>query len=405
MRWLIYSFYNVMRNGRRSFFTILVTAIAMAAILTSAGFALFTYHSLAEKAARDEGNLTISTPQLFSDDEDVPMQYGLRDYQAIRDNILVDDDIKDVLPRVNFNGLVSNGDKTAIFIGLGVEPSEFRVKGPFLNILEGSALSSKTSADGLPQIMLAQGLAHHMKAKIGSVITLMSTTTDGALNALDYSVAAIYTTGVPELDKRQLYINLPSAQSLLNTDKVSSLAVYLFDISKTQQKLAQYSARDSSLLVTPWWQRAFYYQSVRDLYNRIFGLLGVIMVLLMFFSISNTMSMTVTERTREIGTVAAMGSYKSEIIRNFVLEASIIGSIGAIVGIAIAVLVTWGLLMLGLEMPPPPGSSQGYPLTIEFSWPLALIASVTLTIICVLAALKAANKGCSIAITEALSHV
>ena len=233
MRWLAFAFQNVMRNGRRSFFTILVTAIAMTAILTSAGFALFTYHSLAEKAARDEGNLTITHQKFFIEEEDVPMQFGLSEYEDIQQEILSDDEIKYVLLRLNFNGLVSNGDKTTIFIGLGVEANEFRVKGPFLNILAGSSLSSSGMTDGLPQIMLTKGLARNMKVTIGEIVTLLATTTEGSLNAYDFSVRGIYSTGIPDLDKRQLYVNMKNAQSLINTEKVSSLAVYLFDIDKT----------------------------------------------------------------------------------------------------------------------------------------------------------------------------
>jgi putative ABC transport system permease protein len=405
MRWLIFAYLNVIRNGRRSMLTILVTAIAMMAILTSAGFALFTYHSLAEKAARDEGNLTITHPKFFTHEEDVPMEFGLKDQDALIKQLSTDEAIRDVLPRVNFNGLISNGDKSSIFIGLGVEANEFRVKGPFLNIIDGSALSNYGDPQDLPQIMLTTGLARNMKASVGNIITLMATTTDGALNAYDFQVKGIYTTGVPDLDKRQLYVNLSDAQSLIGTDKVSSLAVYLFDIEQTQTKLDAYQQRDNSLLFTPWWQRAFYYQSVKGLYNRIFGLLGIIMVLLVFFSISNTMGMTVAERTREIGTISAMGSYKSEIIRNFTLEAGIIGCFGAILGVALSGGVVMLLSVVGLEMPPPPGSSQGYPLFIEFSWVLALASSAILTVTCILAALKAANKGCSKTITEALSHV
>ena len=100
-----------------------------------------------------------------------------------------------------------------------------------------------------------------------------------------------------------------------------------------------------------------------------------------------------------------MGCYRGEIIRNFLMEAGIIGIAGAIAGVVIAGIVTWALLVLGLEMPPPPGSSQGYPLTIEFSWPLALITSAILTLVCVLAALKATWQGCNKTITDALSYV
>ncbi|WKE64777.1 ABC transporter permease [Gallaecimonas kandeliae] len=403
MLWLHFAFLNVWRNARRSVFTMLVTAIATLAIMTSAGFALFTYHSLAEKAARDEGNLTISDPRFFSDEEEVPMAFGLKDVESIRGQLLADDDVKAVLPRLNFTGLVSNGEKTAIFIGLGVEPQEFHVKGPFLDMLQGQPLSS--FEETRPQVVLAQGLAKSLKVKVGDFVTLLATTTSGALNAFDFEVKGIYSTGVPDLDKRQLYVDIPSAKSLLDTDKVSSLAVYLFDIDKTADKLSQYAKRFPAQLVTPWWQRAFYYQSVRDLYNRIFGLLGAVMVLLVFFSISNTMGMTVTERTREIGTVAAMGGYRWETIRNFTLESCIIGILGALAGIALSFLLTWALLQLHIQMPPPPGSSKGYPLTIEFSWPLAALTSLILTLICVLAAVKAAYKGSSKNITEALSHV
>jgi len=115
--------------------------------------------------------------------------------------------------------------------------------------------------------------------------------------------------------------------------------------------------------------------------------------------------MTVTERTREIGTVSAMGSYQWEIIRNFVLESSIIGFIGANLGIIASALIAWGLVYVGLEMPPPPGSNKGYPLTITFSWEIAGIVLFTMVLVCVLAAFKAAYKGSSKSITEALSHV
>ncbi|MBQ4849981.1 FtsX-like permease family protein [Pseudoalteromonas sp. MMG012] len=404
MRWIIFAFLNVLRNGRRSLFTILVSAVAVAAILTTSGFALFTYESLAEKAARDEGNFIITHAKFLEEEEDTPLEYGLSDTQVLRSQLAEDEEIKSILPRINFNGLISNGEKSSIFIGLGVEPEEFMVKGPFLSMLSGQALSD-FGDENQAQIVLGKDLARSLKVKVGDYVTLMSTTTDGALNALDFVVRGIYTTGVPDLDKRQLYVKLSDAQSLLYTDKVSSLSVYLFDLNATQRKVAQYQSRDQSLLFVPWWEKAFYYQSVKALYNRIFGLLGGIMVLLVFFSISNTMAMTVTERTREIGTVAAMGSYQWEIIRNFILESSIIGFLGAVIGIVISIIVSWGLVYLGLEMPPPPGSNQGYPLTITFSWEIALSVMSVMVVVCVLAAFRAAYKGSSKSITEALSHV
>ena len=53
MRWIAFAFLNVCRNGRRSLFTILVAAVAVTAIMTTSGFALFTYQSLAAFSAKD----------------------------------------------------------------------------------------------------------------------------------------------------------------------------------------------------------------------------------------------------------------------------------------------------------------------------------------------------------------
>ncbi|MCV6072082.1 ABC transporter permease, partial [Escherichia coli] len=75
-----------------------------------------------------------------------------------------------------------------------------------------------------PEVMLGVDLANNLSVNVGDWITLLATTTDGALNAYDFKVRGIYSTGVPELDKRQLYVHINSAQSLLGSDKVSALS-------------------------------------------------------------------------------------------------------------------------------------------------------------------------------------
>ena len=52
MKWLMFAWKNVMRNRRRSFTAMLITALGTAAVLASGGFALFTYESLEEMTAR-----------------------------------------------------------------------------------------------------------------------------------------------------------------------------------------------------------------------------------------------------------------------------------------------------------------------------------------------------------------
>ncbi|MBJ6911590.1 ABC transporter permease, partial [Vibrio cholerae] len=112
-----------------------------------------------------------------------------------------------------------------IFVGLGVDDKEFDMKGPFLDLRAGQTLQDPKSPrfdPTQPQVMLGVDLARNLSVGVGDWVTLLATTADGALNALDFQVRGLYSTGVPELDKRQLYLHLASAQELLNSSKVST---------------------------------------------------------------------------------------------------------------------------------------------------------------------------------------
>ncbi len=294
---------NLKRNGRRSLLSVLIIAIAVFALTSAGGFGLYTYDSLKESTARDTGHITISTPGFFTKEEEMPLSNGLSQPDDLIASVMGLNEVRGVQPRIEFNGLISNGSKSAIFVGIGVNDREFDMKGPFLDVREGKTLSNPRGQrydPAEPEVMLAMDLARNLNVTVGDWITLLATTTDGALNAYDFKVRGVYATGVPELDKRQLYIHIDSAQSLLATDKVSVISVFLFETEKTaavQQRLsALLSQFSQELELTPWQERAFFYQKVKDLYDRIFGIMGAVMGLVVFVALFNTMTMSVTER-------------------------------------------------------------------------------------------------------------
>lgn len=394
---------NVVRNGKRSAVTVLIVAVATASVMIAGGYGLFTYDSLRERSARNSGHLTLAHPDYFEREEETVLELGLDDHRGIVAAIGRDAGIRSVLPRLSFSGLISNGDKSTIYIGAGVDLGEFAVKGPFLNIVEGRSLAAKTRG-GDPAVMLGSGLARNLGAVPGSLLTLLSTTTEGAMNAVDVEVVGVFSEGVPERDARQLYVRLETAQALLDSDRVSTLSVFLYETADTPAYGARLRERLPALGVTSWRQHAFFYEAVKSLYDRIFGILGCIIALLVFFSVSNTLAMSVVERTREIGTLAAIGSYPREIVRGFVLEALVLAVLGLLIGLLLAGAVSVGLLFVDVQMPPPPGSSEGYPLTVYFSPALALACAIALAVLCALAAWLSAAKAANKPLVEALSH-
>lgn len=394
---------NVRRNRRRSLVTMLIAAVGTAAVLIAGGFALYTYDSLREGAAREMGHLTLAHRDAFTKDEDTPMQYGLADSGRLISGLEKDPRVRRVLARVSLSGLVSNGDKTMIFMGTGVDAqAEAAVRGPFLTLTSGRVADA---SDGVPRVMLGTDLARSLNALPGASLTLLATTSGGAMNAVDVLLSGTVSTGWRDLDKRLVYVDLASAQRLLVTDKVSSLALFLDRTEDAPALLAELQTRYPNLAIKPWWEQAFYYSSVRELYNRIFGLLGLIIAVLVFFSVVNTLGMAVVERTREIGTLRALGALPGEVVGQFVREGVLIGLMGSVLGMAVAGGTAFALLWSDVQMPPPPGRSVGYPLQVYVSTGMYGATACAIILLCAFAAWFVSRKAAEKPIVEALGHV
>jgi putative ABC transport system permease protein len=400
--WLKFAIQNTLRNRRRSLVTVSIAALGTAGILLAGGFALYTYESLAEAAARDYGHLVVGQPEQFIKDEETPLQHGLDNATELRNQLLADPAVRSVLPKIEFSGLISNGDKSIVMMGLGVEPdSEFAVKGPFLTVKAGDVLASDSHE---PEVMLGDALARNLKATPGSSLTLLASTTDGALNAMDVRVKGIFAIGTPEIDKRLVYTDIATAQRLLNTQKVSSLGIFLSGMNQTLPMQAQFAKAYPNLTVQTWEDQAFFYKSVRDLYNRIFGALGLIIGVIVVFVVTNAMSMAIIERTREIGTLRALGTLPAQLLRTLSYEGMVLGGVGALAGAAIALCVSIFLLVVPVEMPPPPGRSVGYPLNVTVD-PLMYLATIAVMVLLTMAASAwVARRTVNMPVVDALAH-
>jgi putative ABC transport system permease protein len=402
MKWLRFAVQNTLRNRRRSLVTVAIAALGTAAILVAGGFALSTYEALAQAAARSTGHLIIGLPEQFTQDEDTPLQHGLENFAALGAKLLTDPDVRQVLPRVSFSGLISNGDKSTVMLAAGVEPdSEFAVKGPFLNMIVGEVLASGAAQ---AEVMLGEGLAKSLKAKPGSGLTLLASTTDGALNALDVTVKGVFSTGVPDIDKRLVYTDIGTAQRLLNTQRVSTVGVFLKSMDATPGAQQRVAAANPRLTVQTWLDQALFYQSVRGLYNRIFGALGLIIGVIVVFVVTNAMAMAIIERTREIGTLRALGTLPSQLLQTLALEGLVLGGVGAALGALVAFAISLLLYVFPVQMPPPPGSSRGYPLVVTSDPALYVLTVLAMVVLSILASAWIARKTVHMPIVEALAH-
>jgi len=407
MKWFVYAWRNVARNRRRTALSAAIVACGSVALLLSIGFVLASFHGLRESIISSElGHIQIGARGQFEGYEERPLQHGLsaQQVQAVQEQLRHEADLRFSTRRILFEGLLSTGHRTVAFMGQGVEPEkEARLSTVFAPIVSGRGL--RDDPGGAEQILLAIDLARSLQVQPGDTITVMATTEDGVLNAVDAVVAGTYRTGVPELDRRATMMPLQHVQSLLATEKISRLVLALRDTAATDALAARLRAQLPDLDIKRWIDLAAFYNQAVSLYRNIFTVLGIIIALVVFISTANSMLMSVMERIREVGTLRAIGIPDRRIQQIFLLEGGIIGMLGASVGLVLAALTALVVNLSNIRMPPPPGRTADYPLIIFMQWDSSLMIWLVFILLGALSAWAPHRVTRRLSIVEKLNHV
>jgi putative ABC transport system permease protein len=392
---------NIFRNGRRSAITLSVIVFGAVGLILFGGYKAVTFRGLRESTIRGRlGHL-----QLFGPGHDQPsqkpLQHALENVTALRASIEKDPRVESTAAQITLMGLISNGDKSETFVATAVEPEKDRT-------MRGQRLVAGTALpDGdTDAVVLGKGLAASMNAKPGDYLTLMTHTVTGSLNAIDVRVAGVFETGVKELDERAVKIPIAGAQQLLQTTKVERLLVFLRDTETTSAVRADLEKRlGKSVEIKSWSELASFYHQVVLLYNGIFGFLGLIVFAVVVFSVANTIVMSIFERTREIGTLMAIGTTRGRVWRMFFLEGLMTGILGGLLGLAVGALLAALINSGNIMLPPPPGYTVGYRLTILLQTPVLMTAFLISVITATLSSILPALKASRLKIVDALGHI
>ncbi len=280
-------------------------------------------------------------------------------------------------PRLEFQGLVSAGSQTLTFSGIGVEPvTESRVRS-LMMLTSGQWF---TGGERLPQALVGSGLATRLRVRPRDLVSLIAYSDRGSLTATDVQVAGVFESGVIEYDARTLLVPMATAQDLMESSGISSLAVTLHEATATAElvrRLTDWLAvHRETVRVLPWDQLSPVYASVVHLYRWILDVFLLIVTAVVVLGIANTMWMAVMERVAEVGVLRALGFGTVRIVSMFMLEAGTIGAIGSGIGVVLGAAACLAISSFGIEMPPPPGHSQGYVAEIHIV-PRAFAIAVT----------------------------
>lgn len=398
---LLLAFRSIFRHKVRTGLTLAAIIFGVMGLILSGGFVEDIFIQLQEKTIHSQlGHLQVYHSGYYKHGRRDPYRYMIDDPERLKEAVADIPHISDVLLRVNFSGLANNGRADLPIIGEGIQPDKEARLGSALTITAGRQLAS-ADAYGM---LVGQGVAQALQLEPGSYVTLMVTTTDGALNSLEFEVVGIFRTFARDYDNRAVRIPLTAAQNLVDTRGIHSLVLSLDATDATDSVAGEVAKRLSSdeFEIKTWYELADFYSKTVDLYRVQFGVLQFIVLMLVLLSVANSVNMAIYERIGEFGTLMAMGDRRSEIFWQVIKENSVLGLAGSVVGVAISFLSAWAISGVGIDMPPPPNSDIGYTAYIRLVPGVIAMAFGTGVFATILAAVLPAYKVSRVPVAEAL---
>ncbi|MEJ2186390.1 MAG: FtsX-like permease family protein, partial [Gemmatimonadota bacterium] len=216
-------------------------------------------------------------------------------------------------------------------------------------IREGK-LSLGPTSSGYPPLLVGRGLADKLGVYAGDTVVVVSVENvkQGPMGNLmpkmmKFEVTGRFSTGMYEYDNNNLYTSLPPAQELVGLgDGVSGLAVNVQDPWKAGAVRAKLDDElGVPLWTSDWMQLNSSLFSALKLEKMALAVILFLIVLVAAFNIISTLIMVVTDKTREIGILKAMGMTAGRILRVFILQGVIIGLVGTFLGTGAGLFLVW----------------------------------------------------------------
>lgn len=392
---------NLKRNTRRTLVAILSVAGGVIAFLLAGGFIAWIFNDMREGTIHSQlGHIQISRPGYFDKGIADPYNYLLPAQSSEQRLIEETPKVRTLTPRLAFSGLLSLGEATIPFIGEGIDPERERPISSRITIVDGNDLKTSSEYTAL----LGEGLARNIGAKVGDSIVLLATAANGSPNAVEVKVGGTISTITKEYDDNALRLPIQVARKLMRIEGATTWIALLDKTEDTEEvaKTLTSKLNGNSFTLVKWHDLAEFYNKTVTLFSKQVDVVKFIIALIIILTISNTQTMSVLERTTEIGTSLALGLRRTEILRIFLFEGCMIGVIGGLLGLIFGYSLAQLITAIGIPMPPPPGMAHGFTGQVLINGNLAadgLILAITATLV---ASIMPAWKASRMNIVDAL---
>jgi putative ABC transport system permease protein len=297
--------------------------------------------------------------------------------------------------------MVNVGDETVFALVIAVDPKRELECCPRRKdfVVSGAWLPEATSS------LLGMELARSLKASPGARTALLTNDVDGVMNAADTALAgsmAAPTAG----EKKLALIPLGLGQELVRMPgRATEIAVRVHDLKRVDEVADRLRAvLGPDYEVHTWKELAPAAKDVVETQNTALGIVTSIFLLVILMGVANALLTAVLERVREIGTMMAVGAKRRQVLLLFVMEAAILGVLGAVLGCLVGSGIILALAQNGIDLTTPGASIPQH--LVPFVEPRFLLRMIALCAVgAALAALWPAWRASRLRPVEALASV
>lgn len=343
------AFRNIFRQRRRSILTALTMMGGFILSSISIGINNGMYNDTIDKFTRNRtGHVQIHEKSYL---DKKSLYKTITEYESVMQQVQELPEVASVTPRLYGGGLFSVGNKTTPGIIRGIEPTlENKAFSFNKQITDGSALHPDTNS-----ILIGEGLATTLKAKVGDTLYILSQGSDGSMANDMYRINGIINSGNQMNDKATLYMPLNQMQELLVLEgKVHELAVVAHekDIAKELSDKLN-GLITGNISASPWqvFQKSFYDAMQADKQGGYITLLVIIVIVSV--GILNTVLMAVMERLREYGLLKAMGTKPTQIFGLIMYEMGFLSIMSIGTGALLAIGINYWFAVNGIPLNEP----------------------------------------------------
>ncbi|MEX2663584.1 MAG: FtsX-like permease family protein [Vicinamibacterales bacterium] len=401
---------NLMRYRRRSLLTASLIAIGVIAVVVfEAASGAFTGLMIGQMTDAMLGHVQIHRRGYVASIDNLPLTMMLTpDEVAVVDTTLrAQTGVESYSRRLKFGAMFSNYTETTALRLNGVYPEDELRTLPLL----ASRIKQGTAALQQGQIIIPDLLASGMKVKLGDTVVVIATNRDGSVNAAQLVVSGVLAN-VTGPTGRDGYVHIEDATTLLRMDapEISEIAIRLKDFGqldrvagavRTALQRATAAGQLGETEVHTWEGLSpFYNVAVLISILALSATLGLVAIVLV--SVMNVMLMSVYERVKEIGTIAAMGTMPRTILGMFVIEGFSLGVLGILIGDAVAAGVILVIAAIGPTFNF--GRETGLVLSPQVDLGQMLVISAVVLAVAVIGTVQPAFKASRMEPVDALRH-